>query len=69
MYIDKQVRRGYNAYVSADINNGEDSLMDVGLLVLEPGDTFTFSEPEKEYSWILIEGGVDRHFTVAAPCT
>lgn len=56
MYIDKQVQRGYNAYVSADANRGEGSLMDVGLLVLEPGDTFSFHEDSKECSWILIEG-------------
>ena len=56
MYIDKQVKRGYNEYVSLDCNKGEGSWMDVGLLVLEAGDTYTFSESEKEVSWILLKG-------------
>ena len=62
MYIDKQIKRGYNEYVSADINNGEGSLMDVALLVMEAGDTFTFSESKKEVSWILLEGKAEVEF-------
>lgn len=56
MYIERPIVCGYNAYTSADVRDGEGSLMDVGLLVLEAGDTYTFEEPEKEYSWILLEG-------------
>lgn len=56
MYIDKKVTRGYNAYLDIDQNNGEGSWMDVGLLVMDAGDTFTFSEPDKEVSWLMIEG-------------
>jgi len=56
MYIDKKVTRGYNTYLDIDQNNGEGSWMDVGLLVMDAGDTFTFSEPDKEVSWLLIEG-------------
>lgn len=56
MYIDKKVTRGYNTYLDINQNNGEGSWMDVGLLVMDAGDTFTFSEPDKELSWLLIEG-------------
>jgi len=56
MYIDKKVTRGYNTYLDINRNNGEGSWMDVGLLVMDSGDTFTFSEPDKEVSWLLIEG-------------
>lgn len=56
MYIDKKVTRGYNTYLDINQNNGEGSWMDVGLLVMDAGDTFTFSEPDKEVSWLMIEG-------------
>jgi 5-deoxy-glucuronate isomerase len=62
MYIDKQVQRGYNEYVSLDKNNGDGSWMDVGLLVMEAGDTYTFAEDKKEFSWILIEGKATVEF-------
>ena len=39
MYITKDLKRGYNSYLSLDENNGEGSYMDVGLLILEEGDT------------------------------
>ncbi len=33
--------------------------MDVGLLVLEPGDEYSFDEPEKEVALDLLEGEVE----------
>lgn len=56
MYIDKECKRGYNEYVRCDVNNGEGSMMDVALLLMEEGDTFTFQEEAKEMAWILLEG-------------
>ena len=56
MYIDKQLVRGYNQYINSDDNNGEGSMMDVAMLVMEPGDSYTFSEPMKEVAWILFAG-------------
>ncbi len=56
MYIEKQPVRGYNRYLSADENNGEGSMMDVALLIMEDGDSHTFSEPLKEVAWILFSG-------------
>ena len=44
MYMDKTPVRGYNAYLNMgrdDANTG----LDVGLLILEPGDTFAIDEP------------------------
>ena len=48
MYIDKQVKRGYNEYIRLDEGIGKDAMMDVALLVMEDGDTYSFEEPEKE---------------------
>ena len=42
--------RGYNQYLSADENNSEGSMMDVGMLIMEEGDRYTISEPLKEVS-------------------
>lgn len=56
MYIDKKCVRGYNEYVSCDVNNGEGSMMDVALLIMEDGDTYSFNEEKKEMAWILLEG-------------
>ena len=56
MYIDKKCERGYNEYISCDKNNGENSMMDVALLIMEDGDTYSFHETEKEMAWILFEG-------------
>ena len=39
MYMDKQVKRGYNEYIRLDEGIGKDAMMDVALLVMEDGDT------------------------------
>ena len=46
MYISKEIHHGYNSY----IDTAKDDLgtqMDVGLLVMEAGDTYTIEESEK----------------------
>ena len=59
MYMDKTPVRGYNAYLNMgrdDANTG----LDVGLLILEPGDAFAIDEPEKEVALDLLEGKIER---------
>lgn len=62
MYIDKECKRGYNEYISADVNNGEGSMMDVALLIMEDGDTYTFNDEKKEMAWIMFEGKATVEF-------
>lgn len=62
MYMDKECKRGYNEYISCDTNNGEGSLMDVALLIMEEGDTFSFHEEKKEMAWIMFEGKATVEF-------
>ena len=45
MYMDKQVKRGYNEYIRLDEGIGKDAMMDVALLVMEDGDTWSCEEP------------------------
>ena len=35
MYMDKEVKRGYNEYLRLDEGEGKDGMMDVALLVME----------------------------------
>ncbi len=52
-----QLKRGYNPYIDAakdDMGTG----MDIGLLVLEPGDVYTIHEAEKETAVLLFAGEV-----------
>ncbi len=56
MYFDKKTVRGYNSYLKLDENNGENTFMDVGLLVLGTGDEYTIEEPDKETAVHLICG-------------
>ena len=57
MYIKKEIRRGYNSYINA-AEDDHGTQMDVGLLVMEAGDTYTVEEPEKETAALLFEGTV-----------
>ena len=59
-YMDKnaELKRGYNVYIDADADDFG-TLMDVGLLVMEEGDTFTIEELEKECAVLLFEGRAD----------
>lgn len=55
MYIQPVIKKGYNAYLSID---GDDAgtQMDVGLLVLEPGESYTVKEARKETALLLLCG-------------
>ena len=55
MYMDKQVKRGYNEYIRLDEGIGKDAMMDVALLVMEDGDTWSCEEPEKEVAALVFE--------------
>lgn len=62
MYIDKEVTRGYNKYADVDVEQGYGSLMDVGLLVLEAGDSYEFYSDKKEISWLMFAGQATAEF-------
>ena len=51
------LRPGYNAYIDT-AKNDYGTQMDVGLLILEPGDSFRFHEEDKEIAILLWSGSV-----------
>lgn len=53
----KSLQPGYNAYIDA-AKDDHGTQMDVGLLILEPGDRYTFCEAEKEIAILLWSGRV-----------
>ncbi len=55
MYIDKETKRGYNEYLNMNHNEGEQTFMDVGLLILEAGDHYGINEPEKRLPYISLQ--------------
>ena len=55
--MQKEVSRGYNPYLAMGCNDAATG-MDVGLLVLEPGDEYAFEEPDKELALDLLTGRV-----------
>ena len=57
MYLQKEPVRGYNVYIDAD-RDDLGTQMDVGLLVLEPGDKWSCAEPRKETAVLLFSGRV-----------
>lgn len=61
MYFDKKLHRGYNAYIDAE-KDDLGTLMDVGVLVLEPGDAYTIHDPQKETAVLLVEGAVELSY-------
>jgi 5-deoxy-glucuronate isomerase len=57
VYISKpSLSPGYNPYIALDSPAGRLALMDVGVLVLEPGQQFWLEEAEKEIAVLLLEG-------------
>ena len=50
-----ELKQGYNAYIDSSADD-MGTQMDVGLLVMEPGDVFTFEEAEKEIAVLLVAG-------------
>ena len=55
MYFDKELHEGYNAYIDAAADD-LGTQMDVGLLVMEAGDTYVIDEAEKECAVLLFSG-------------
>ena len=53
MYMDKQVKRGYNEYLRLEEGYGKKAMMDVGLLVMEAGDTISLREDRKEMAALV----------------
>lgn len=62
MYFNKELHRGYNAYIDARTDD-LGTQMDVGLLVMEAGDVYAIEEPEKETAVLLFEGNVTLRWT------
>ena len=64
----KELKRGYNAYID-ESTNYMGTLMNVGLLVMEDGDTYTYESADREVAILLFEGKVTYEYagkTVAA---
>ena len=57
MYFEKQVKRGYNCYIDR-ASDDKGTMMDVGLLVMEKGDTYVIDEEKKESAVLLFSGDV-----------
>ena len=55
-YLQPDIKPGYNAYL--DINDNPEVGMDVGLLVLEPGQSWQGGRPGIEVACLLLEGEV-----------
>lgn len=62
MYISKDPIRGYNEYINLATEEGKKAMMDVALLLMDAGDTYTFTETEKEMAWIMFEGKAKVEF-------
>ena len=62
-YIDRNdsLKNGYNVYIDSAVDD-MGTMMDVGLLLLEEGDTFTYCEKEKEVAIQLFCGDVTYRF-------
>ena len=58
MYFEKQIVRGYNAYLTRGVDD-QNSNMDVGLLVLEAGDMYAFEAANDELALDLLVGDVE----------
>ena len=58
MYFNKDLHRGYNAYIDTAVDD-MGTQMDVGLLVMEEGDTYRICDPAKETAVLLFEGRME----------
>ncbi len=61
MYLNYQPQHGYNVYIDAAADD-LGTQMDVGLLILEPGETYSLLEEEKECAVLLWEGTAQLHY-------
>ena len=50
-----ELKNGYNAYIDTAVDD-MGTQMDIGLLLMEDGDTYTIEEPEKETAVLLFAG-------------
>ena len=57
MYFDKDVVRGYNPYLTRGVDD-QNTNMDIGLLVLDEGDTWEYDEKNDELALDLLIGTV-----------
>lgn len=57
MYFEKDLKRGYNAYIDRE-KDDLGTQMDVGLLIMEAGDSYSIEDPVKETAVLLFEGKV-----------
>ena len=57
----KELKPGYNAYIDASTNY-MGTQMNVGLLVLEDGDTYTYESAAREVAILLFEGKVTYEY-------
>ena len=61
----KELKRGYNAYID-ESTNYMGTLMNVGLLVMEDGDTYTYESADREVA-ILPMSTPARPLRLTAP--
>ena len=61
MYLNYQPKHGYNSYIDAAADD-LGTQMDVGLLILEPGEQYSISEQEKECAVLLWEGAAQLYY-------
>ena len=59
MYMDMDVKRGYNEYLRLEDGPGKAGMMDVGLLVMEAGDEYIIEEPKKEVAVLMFDGDIN----------
>lgn len=52
-----ELKNGYNSYID-ETTNRMGTMMDVGLLVMEDGDTYTYESDSREIAILLFEGKV-----------
>ena len=52
-----ELKNGYNTYIDTAVDD-MGTQMDVGLLLMEDGDVFTFEEADKEIAVLLFSGKV-----------
>lgn len=55
MYFETELKRGYNPYIDAS-KDDLGTQMDVGLLILEAGDSYSILDPQKETAVLLFSG-------------
>ena len=58
-YMNKnaELKNGYNAYIDSSVDD-MGTQMDVGLLLMEAGDTYVYEDAKKEVAILLFSGSV-----------